>query len=334
MRTKLNMSQKRYTKGIPPVARYRTTLNPVKKREIADFIYYLKSQRYSASTRESYVGFIQSFLGYYADVETSSLKIHDVHKYNSEVILRSNYSVSYQRQFISALKLFFGYVVHSAIDTEQLERPMKEKKLPEVLSKEEVKRLIHQINNLKHRALVSTIYSAGLRVSEALNLKLKDIDSQRMLIHVHQSKGRKDRIVKLSEATLYLLRQYYRAYKPRRFLFEGSAGEKYSAGSVRKIISRASTKAGIKKRVSPHTLRHSYATHLLELGVDLRYVQAMLGHARPETTMIYTHISTVKIQEMANPFDELVKEEIDKLQDKENKKLPKDSIIPDKNWGF
>jgi integrase/recombinase XerD len=316
------------------VAHYRTKLSPRKKQELADFEYYLKSQRYSPSTRSSYIGFLSSFLGYYNDVETSSLKIKDIHKYNTEVILASDYSVSYQRQFISALKLFFGYVVHSAIDTDQLERPMKEKKLPEVLSKNEVKALIHQISNLKHRALISTIYSAGLRVSEALNLTLKDIDSQRMLVHVRMSKGRKDRVVKLSEANLYLLRKYYRAYKPKRYLFEGSSGKPYSSGSVRKIISKASYKAGIKKRVSPHTLRHSYATHLLELGVDLRYVQAMLGHSRPETTMIYTHISTVKIQEMANPFDELVKEEMEKLQDTSNKKLPKDTIIPDKGWGF
>ena len=148
------------------------------------------------------------------------------------------------------------------------------------------------------------------------------------------SKGRKDRVVKLSEANLYLLRQYYRAYTPARYLFEGPGGGKYSAGSIRKVISKACAKAGIKKKVSPHTLRHSYATHLLELGVDLRYVQAMLGHSRPETTMIYTHISTLKIQEMANPFDELVKEEIEKLQDNAHKKLPKDAIIPDKRWGF
>jgi site-specific recombinase XerD len=211
---------------------------------------------------------------------------------------------------------------------------MKEKKLPEVLSKQEIKMLIHQISNLKHRALISTIYAAGLRVSEALNLTLKDIDSQRMLVHVRLSKGRKDRVVKLSEANLYLLRQYYRAYKPRRYLFEGPGGKKYSAGSVRKIISKACAGAGIIKKVSPHTLRHSYATHLLELGVDLRYVQAMLGHSRPETTMIYTHISTVKIQDMANPFDELVKEEMEKLQDKANKKLPKDAIIPENKWGI
>ena len=155
-----------------------------------------------------------------------------------------------------------------------------------------------------------------------------------MLIKIRLSKGRKDRIVRLSEANLYLLRKYYRVYKPKRFLFEGPGHSKYSAGSVRKIISRACAASGIKKRVSPHTLRHSYATHLLELGVDLRYVQAMLGHSRPETTMIYTHISTVKIQEMANPFDELVKEEMDKLQDNGNKMLPKDAIIPDNKWGI
>ena len=328
------MSRKKYQKRRPTVATFRTTLNRQKRQELADFKYYLQSQRYSASTKECYVNFVSSLLGYYTDVDTHTLTINDIHRYNSEVILRSNYSVSYQRQFISALKLFFGYVVHSSINTEELERPMREKKLPEVLSKNEVKLLIHQISNLKHRAIVSTIYSAGLRVSEALNLTLKDIDSQRMIVHIRQSKGRKDRVVKLSEATLYLLRKYFRAYQPKHHLFEGPDGGQYSAGSVRKIISRACQRGGIKKKVSPHTLRHSYATHLLELGVDLRYVQAMLGHSRPETTMIYTHISTVKIQEMANPFDELVKEEMDKLQDTDHKKLPKDAVIPGKSWGL
>ena len=327
------MKQRRSIKLSTPVAHYRTKLTPAKALELRDFAHYLKSQRYSPSTQSCYLGFVSSFLGYYATIESCKITHYDVHKYNAEVILRSKYSVSYQRQFIGALKLFFSYVVESSIDTKALERPMREKKLPEVLSKEEVMKLIKQINNLKHRVLVTTLYSSGLRISELLSLTLIDIDSQRMLIHVRLGKGRKDRVVKLSEANLFLLRQYFKVYKPIKYLFEGPAKGQYSAASVRKVITRACIKAGIKKKVSPHTLRHSYATHLLELGVDLRYVQAMLGHSRPETTMIYTHVSTIKIQDLANPFDELIQEEFDKLQDNGNKNLPKGALIPDKNWG-
>ena len=319
---------------ISEVAKYRKSLTKMKQQELDQFEQYLTSLRYSSSTIKGYLGFIHSFLGYYNSTETSRLSLTDIHRYNSKVILASNYSISYQRQFIGALKLFFTHVVPCSFEIEALERPMREKRLPEVLSKEEVKRIIKYISNLKHRVIITTLYSAGLRISELQALKLADIDSKRMLVKVRMSKGRKDRMIKLSEANLYLLRQYYRGYRPKQFLFEGPSGAPYSSASIRKILKRACQRAGIKKRVSPHTLRHSYATHLLELGVDLRYVQAMLGHSRPETTMIYTHVSTVKIQDMANPFDELVQEEIDKLQDKGHKNLPKGTLIPQKSWGF
>jgi integrase/recombinase XerD len=316
------------------VAHYRTQLNRFKEQELKDFKIYLHSKRYSPSTKLSYLGFVRSFLGYFAKKDSSHITLKDIHEYNARVILASNYSVSYQRQFISALKLFYTYVVHCSFDPEALERPMKEKKLPEVLSKEEVKAIIRHTRNIKHRAILTTIYSTGIRVSEALNLQISDIDSKRMAVRIKNGKGRKDRYVKLSPANLFLLRKYFLAYKPLRYLFEGAKGKKYSASSIRKIIKRASDKAGIKKTVSPHTLRHSYATHCLELGVDLRYVQALLGHSRPETTMIYTHISKAKIEQLASPFDELVAEEMKSFQDNVNKKLGKGAIIPDKYWGY
>ncbi len=161
----------------------------------------------------------------------------------------------------------------------------------------------------------------------------RQLNKQEIWQEIHRNILR-SRYVKMSQANLVLLRQYYRKYRPRLYLFEGSDGSQYSSTSIRKILQRACHTSGINKRVTPHTLRHSYATHLLELGVDLRYVQAMLGHSRPETTMIYTHISTAKIQNMANPFDELVQEEIAAQRDNGNKKLQKGSIIPENYWGY
>lgn len=316
------------------VAHYRTKLSRDKEQELKEFKIYLHSKRYSKSTETSYLGFVRSFLGYFAQKDSSYVTIKDIHEYNAKVILGSNYSISYQRQFISALKLFYTYVVHCTFAPEELERPMKEKKLPEVLSKEEVKAIIRHTRNLKHRTILTTIYSTGIRVSEALNLQISDIDSKRMSVRISKGKGGKDRYVKLSMANLYLLRKYYMAYKPLRYIFEGSKGKKYSASSIRKVLKSACAKAKIRKKVSPHTLRHSYATHCLELGVDLRYVQSLLGHSRPETTMIYTHISKAKLEKLASPFDELVSEEIESFQDNVNRKLPKGAIIPDKYWGY
>ena len=324
--------EKRHGNG--SVASFRKIIGARKQDELMQFRYYLESQRYSISTQRSYLGFISSFLGYFKDMETASITLPQVHEYNSQVILKSLYSVSYQRQFISALKLFFSYVINSSFDTEDLERPRKEKRLPEVLNKEEVKAILKNTSNTKHRAILSTIYSAGLRIGELLNLKLGDIDANRMLLHVVMSKGRKDRYIKMSQANLVLLRIYYKKYLPKVYLFEGSGGGRYSSGSIRKILGRACVKSAIRKRVTPHTLRHSYATHMLELGVDLRYVQAMLGHSKPETTMIYTHISTAKIQNLANPFDELVQEEMESMRDISNKLSEKSAVIPVKYWGY
>jgi len=313
---------------------YRRQLDAKKQKELEQFHYYLESQRYSKSTQSAYMGFISSFLGYFTNQESISISLAEIHRYNSQVIIRNGYSVSYQRQFIGALKLFYGYVIHCSFKIEDLERPLKEKRLPEVLNKQEIKAILRNTRNIKHRGILSTIYSAGLRIGELLNLRLRDIDANRMLLRVEMSKGRKDRYIKLSQANLVLLREYYKKYRPKYYLFEGPGGNQYSGGSIRKILARACHKSSIKKRVTPHTLRHSYATHMLELGVDLRYVQAMLGHSKPETTMIYTHISTAKIQNLANPFDELVKEEMDSLRDNSNKIDEKGVLIPANYWGY
>lgn len=237
-------------------------------------------------------------------------------------------------QFIGAVKLFFNYVTHCSFDTEELERPMKEKTLPTVLSKLEVKQILVNTRNLKHKAVLSTIYSSGLRIGEVLNLRLNDIDTDRMQIHIKNAKGKKDRYVKMSKANYMVLKSYLHQYVPKLYLFEGPDNNRYSSSSIRQVLGRACQKSGIKKHVTPHTLRHSYATHLLELGIDLRYVQAFLGHKKPETTMIYTHISTEKVDNLANPLDEMFKEELVSLTDMRNRNLFKPTLIPNSDWGY
>lgn len=186
----------------------------------------------------------------------------------------------------------------------ELHRPRKENKLPKGLSKNEVKRILTSSNNIKHKCILMLIYSAGLRRSELLNLIPTDIDSERMLIHINGAKGKKDRISLLSDNLLQLLRQYYKEYHPKQYLFEGQKGGMYSPTSVANILKNAARKAEIKKTVTPHMLRHSFATHLLEQGTDLRYIQELLGHESSKTTEIYTHVSKKAIDKITNPIDE------------------------------
>ncbi|MBC7571077.1 MAG: tyrosine-type recombinase/integrase [Spirosoma sp.] len=191
-----------------------------------------------------------------------------------------------------------------------LQRPAKERQLPVVLNSDEITRIFAQLKNLKHRTVLMLIYSAGLRISEAINLKIKDIDSERMQIRVEQSKGKKDRYTLLSQKALLLLRNYYQEYKPVNYLFEGQDSPTYLAKSIQLILKRACEQAGIKKHVTVHTLRHSFATgpthrHLLENGTDLRYIQLLLGHESSKTTEIYTHLTTKGFDQIKSPLDEL-----------------------------
>ena len=187
-----------------------------------------------------------------------------------------------------------------------IDRPNKEKTLPSVLSTQEVIDILKQTENIKHKAILMTIYSAGLRISESINLKFKDIDSDRMQIRVEQGKGKVDRYSLLSKRTLMILREYYKQYRSTVWLFEGvKKGEQYSTRSIQQVFQDAVHKAGITKDVSVHTLRHSFATHLLENGTDLRYIQSLLGHANSKTTEIYTHITTKGFDQIKSPLDTL-----------------------------
>lgn len=271
--------------------------------QIEKFKQWLRSKRYSESTLTTYSEALKSFLIFYREKPIADITNEDVIVYNNEYILKNNLSISYQNQTINSIKLFFKIIHDSKIVIEELHRPKNAKRLPNVLSKEETFQLIDLTTNLKHKTLLALIYSSGLRISEAINMKITDIDSQRMLIHVKNAKGKKDRYTILSTKVLGLLREYYTVYKPKTYLFEGQYGEQYSSRSAQSVLQQSAKKAGITKEISLHTLRHSFATHLLESGTDLRYIQDLLGHSSPKTTMIYTHVTSTSLKKIINPFD-------------------------------
>jgi integrase/recombinase XerD len=270
---------------------------------LTTFKRYLLSKRYSSNTIKTYCEALKSFLIFCNTRSIKEISNDDVIAYNNTYIIKHQLSSSYQNQIVNAIKLYFKIVKESKIEIDKIHRPKREKVLPNVLSKEDVIAIIAATTNLKHKALLALIYSAGLRISEALALQPKDIDSKRMLIHVKNAKGKKDRYTLLSEKVLILLREYFSIYKPNYFLFEGQLGGPYSSRSAQTVLKIAVKKAGITKHVSLHTLRHSFATHLLESGTDLRYIQDLLGHSSPKTTMIYTHVSNSSLKKIKNPFD-------------------------------
>lgn len=281
-------------------------LDKAQKDKIKQFNYWLKSKRYSESTIGTYIDSIQTFLRYYATKNLSEITNEDLIIFNNEYILANNYSASYQNQIVNAVKLFFRSVENKQLQPELIHRPKTQKLLPNVLSKEEIKLILNAHGNIKHKAMLSLIYSCGLRRSELLNLTLNDIDSKRGLIIIRQAKGRKDRIAPLSEKILNLLREYYIAYKPTKWLFEGQDKSRhYDEASLQKVLKQSLEKAKISKPVTLHWLRHSYATHLLENGTDLRYIQEILGHSSSRTTEIYTHVSNKSLQKIVSPFDTL-----------------------------
>ncbi|SHM82738.1 tyrosine-type recombinase/integrase [Polaribacter sp. KT 15] len=303
-----------------------TKKTPFKRNFSADekvllnnFYLYLKGKRYSKSTIQTYTFFVADFINFHTKTALNELTNKSVELFIESVFIERNYSVSSQRQFISALKLFIVFYPETLINNLELVRPKKSKKLPNILSQEEVLKIIGVTQNLKHKAILALIYSCGLRISELINLKLENFNIDRKQLVIKNSKGRKDRYVSLADSFIPLLSNYYYSYKPEIYFVEGQNKGKYSAESVRQFLKKSCLKAGIRRTVTPHTLRHSYATHLLENGVDIRYIQSLLGHSRPETTMIYTHVKRKDLMEIQNPLDRALQKI--KMTDNNNKKV-------------
>ena len=261
--------------------------------------------RYSNNTIKTYKDCFCEFINYYSTKDINEVTQEEIQAYLLYLVEERQVSTSYQNQAINAIKFYYEKVLRGPRRIYYIERPRKEKLLPSVLSEAEVKKIIESISNLKHKCLIMTCYSAGLRISEALNLKPTDIDSKRMMIHIRGGKGKKDRITLLSVRLLEILREYFKLYKPGEYLFTGQMGGPYSERSAQLVLKEAARKAGITRHVTLHTLRHSFATHLLENGTDLRYIQSLLGHSSPKTTQIYTHITTKGFDQIKNPLDNL-----------------------------
>jgi site-specific recombinase XerD len=270
------------------------------------YIDQLKQKRYSESTIRTYTSYFEDFINYFSNHEIQNLTTTEINKYILELIESKNISGSQQNQRINSIKFYYEKVLKREKQYISIERPNKESRLPDVLSKAEIKAIFESTSNLKHKCILEIIYSAGLRRGEVLKLQPEDIDSKRMRIKVRGGKGKKDRYTLLSEGVLKDLRNYFKAYKPKTWLFEGINNGPYSSTSIAKVIKKCATKAGIKKRVHVHMLRHSFATHLLEQGTNLRIIQELLGHEDIKTTEIYTHISSLEIDKVINPIDEII----------------------------
>jgi integrase/recombinase XerD len=299
---------------LPDTDEYRTRFkleqrivqNPAHALSIEAFNRWLLSKRYATNTIKTYTDALNSFLRFFNTKTIADFETNDLIIYNNEYIIKHTLSNSYQNQIVNAIKLFFKSIEHKQMQPELLHRPRREKTLPNVLSKEEVKQILDAHSNSKHKAMLSLIYSCGLRCGELLMLKPMHIDSKRGVLIIKQAKGKKDRIAPLSPKIVDLLRIYYKAYLPFNYLFEGQEkGSAYDSRSLQQVLKQALIKCGIKKPVTLHWLRHSYATHLLEAGTDLRYIQEILGHKSSKTTEIYTHVSTKNIQKIKSPFDDL-----------------------------
>lgn len=268
------------------------------------YVALLETRRYSLSTARNYTSLFAQFAHFHRDKKLTEINEWDIKAYMHRIV-KSGKSSSHQNQVINAIKFYYEQVLDMPQRFYDIDRPMKERTPSLVLSEEEVARLFRAVDNLKHKAILVTIYSCGLRISELLNLTISDIHSDRHQVVIREGKGRKDRTTILSPTTLELLRKYYRAYRPQRYLFEGPGNARYSSRSVQSILRRALAKAGIHKPATPHTLRHSFATHLLENGTDLRYIQTLLGHSSPKTTEIYAHVSTKRLQGITSPVEKL-----------------------------
>lgn len=293
-------------------------LSDANRTLLNNFYKYLKGKRYSESTVHTYSQLVADFVEFYNNEAIENLNNRSVEHYIETIYVKRNYAINTQRQFISAMKLFVVFYRDSKINDLELQRPKKARILPNVLSYIEIIRLIQVTKNLKHRMVIALIYSSGLRISELINLKVADLEIDRRQIFIKNAKGKKDRYVSLAESILPLLKNYLMTYSPKEYLIEGQHGLKYSDSSIRKFLKHSCKLAKIKKLVSPHTLRHSYATHLLEQGVNLRHIQELLGHARPETTMVYTHVARKDLLDIQSPLDKVVNQlkHVDKTEDK------------------
>ncbi|MCX6278644.1 MAG: tyrosine-type recombinase/integrase [Bacteroidetes bacterium] len=270
-----------------------------------EYLRKLQELRYTKKTIKVYLCMFEEFINYYNTHDIIKIGDNLIIAFLQYLVIDRKVSPSYQNQSINAIKFYYERVMGGQRKFYFLDRPLKSFNLANVLNLDEISKTISLVKNIKHKAIIMITYGGGLRLSEVINLKIKDIDSKRMQIFVRQAKGRKDRYTLLSKKVVPVLREYYKEYKPKEWLFEGIKGIQYSESSVYTIVTKAFDRAGITKKASTHTLRHCFATHLLENGTDIRYIQMLMGHASIKTTEIYTHMTTKGFDKIENPLDGL-----------------------------
>jgi len=281
-------------------------LNPQTLQAFKAFQAMLQLKGYSVNTFRVYCNEFHCLLRLLGTVSVNDLTKEHIMSYLLWLIKKKRYSETHVHTAVNAIKFYFEQVEKRPRAFYDLPRPKKPMKLPSILAVEEIVSLIQTTENLKHRALLMTAYSAGLRVSELVRLKIAHVDSKRMMMLIEQGKGKKDRMVPLSQRLLEALRQYIKNYRPKVYLFEGDeGGAPISTRTAQRILAIAKGKAKVYKKGSIHSLRHSYATHLLEGGTDVRYIKELLGHQSLKTTLIYTHVSIKNISNVQSPLDKL-----------------------------
>ena len=302
---KLNLKFNSKLEFIEDIETKQESITVTKPSFPVEYIETLKLRNYSEPTIKTYRLHFRRFLKYYRSTKLTDITHEQIRQYLLYLVEEKKYSTSAQNQAINSIKFYYEKVLGKPVEKYYVTRPRKEKKLPEVLSEEEVTKILKQIKNLKHKCIIYLIYSAGLRLTEAVHLKISDFQSDRKQIFIRSAKGNKDRYVILSDIILEMLRDYYKIYKPKEWLFEGRQREQFNKRVIQRIFKNAVIRSGVNKPATIHTLRHSFATHLLEHGTDLRYVQHLLGHKNLKTTERYTHVSKNAIDKIKSPLDKL-----------------------------
>ena len=269
------------------------------------FIEVIQLKGYSVSTLKTYRNEFGVFLNYLKQTPAENCSTEDIRQYILYCINELRLSEATVHSRINAIKFYYEQVLKREQFLLEIPRPKKRLQLPKVIAPTDIKRLFEAITNLKHNTMLKLCYGLGLRVSEIVNLKITDIDSYSMQVLIEQAKGKKDRYVNLPESILPQLRSYFIEYKPKKYLFEGQYGGQYSTRSAQQVFKNALQKAKINKTVGIHSLRHSFATHLLEQGTDIRFIQELLGHNDIKTTLIYTEVSNKSIRKIISPLDTL-----------------------------
>lgn len=278
---------------------------PKYKYALDQMITWIKLKQYSHSTLKSYKLHFTKFLWYYNEKNPETITRDQIMKYMLYLVNDKKVSEVYQNQTINAIKCYYEKVLGWPKERFEIPRPKKKKQLPNILTPDEVKKILEAVPNLKHRAILMVIYSGGLRLGEVLRLRIQDVLVEQERIFIKGSKNKKDRYTLLSKQVIHTLETYRKAYKPNYWLFEGQSGGQYSASSVQNIFRAATNRAKVGYYATLHTLRHSFATHLLEAGVDIRYIQELLGHSHIDTTVIYTHVARNRLLGITSPIDQL-----------------------------